>query len=377
MELRKGPTMSSEQPDLELSETAQQINDLFDSAELSKAIETEEFKQFLDYIPIAIVVSKFFRGDQRICYANKSFDTLVGQDMKDCAGKGWSILAGFRGENDSSITLESAMLKGGEEFLGTFRAEQPGPLVVEAFSGLIQNEDGTENYRIAALIDITDRARAEREEYARQIRDKDILLRELQHRVKNNLQLIVALIRLEARNERRGEKVNLQTLAGRIESLHLLYQALSNDGAGDEIDLGHYLSQIAAAVMSTCAVDGIRLDQKTDYAPVSVNTALSVGLVVNELLTNSFKHAFDGRGQGVIMIECLRRSDDRYRVVIADDGVGLPEGVTWPVPGKIGALIVQTLRENAKSDFSVETAPGRGVRVTMNVDRKTVARDAL
>ena len=247
------------------------------SAELSKAIETEEFKQFLDYIPIAIVVSKFFRGDQRICYANKSFETLVGQDMKDCAGKGWSILAGFRGENDSNITLESAMLKGGEEFLGTFRAEQPRPLVVEAFSGLIQNEDGTENYRIAALIDITDRARAEREEYARQIRDKDILLRELQHRVKNNLQLIVALIRLEARNERRGEKVNLQTLAGRIESLHLLYQALSNDGAGDEIDLGHYLSQIAAAVMSTCAVDGIRLDQKTDYAPVSVNTALSVG----------------------------------------------------------------------------------------------------
>jgi PAS domain S-box-containing protein len=377
MELRKGPTMSSEQPDLELSETAQQINDLFDSAELSKAIETEEFKQFLDYIPIAIVVSKFFRGDQRICYANKSFETLVGQDMKDCAGKGWSILAGFRGENDSNITLESAMLKGGEEFLGTFRTEQPGRLVVEAFSGLIQNEDGTENYRIAALIDITDRARAEREEYARQIRDKDILLRELQHRVKNNLQLIVALIRLEARNERRGEKVNLQTLAGRIESLHLLYQALSNDGAGDEIDLGHYLSEIAAAVMSTCAVDGIRLDQKTDYAPVSVNTALSVGLVVNELLTNSFKYAFDGRGQGVIMIECLRRNDDRYRVVIADDGVGLPEGVTWPVPGKIGALIVQTLRENAKSDFSVETAPGRGVRVTMNVDRKTVARDAL
>ncbi|UPJ63673.1 sensor histidine kinase [Bradyrhizobium sp. 191] len=109
--------------------------------------------------------------------------------------------------------------------------------------------------------------------------------------MKNNLQLIVALIRLEARNERRGEKVNLQTLAGRIESLHLLYQALSSDGAGDEVDLGHYLSQIAAAVMNTCAVEGIRLDQNTDYAPVSVNTALSVGLVANELLTNSFKHA--------------------------------------------------------------------------------------
>jgi PAS domain S-box-containing protein len=368
--------MSSERPDPEPSETtAQQINDLFDSAELSKAIETEEFKQFLDCIPIAIVVSKIFRGDQRICYANKAFETLIGQDMNDCRGRGWSILAGFRDENDSNATLDLAVLKSEEEFLGTFRAERPRPLVVEAFSGLIQNEDGTENYRIAALIDITDRARAEREEYARQIRDKDILLRELQHRVKNNLQLIVALIRLEARNERRGETVNLQTLAGRIESLHLLYQTLSNDGAGDEIDLGHYLSQIAAAVMNTCAVEGIRLEQKMEYAPVSVNTALSVGLVVNEILTNSFKHAFDGREQGVITIECLRRSDNRYRVVVADDGVGLPEGICWPVPGKIGALIVQTLKENAKTDFNVQSAPGRGVRVTMNVDRKLVARN--
>ena len=85
-----------------------------------------------------------------------------------------------------------------------------------------------------------------------------------------------------------------------------------------------------------------------------------MGLVVNEVLTNSFKYAFAGRGQGVITIECLRRSEDRYRVVIADEGVGLPEGVMWPVPGKIGALVVQTLRENAKTDFNVETAPGRG-----------------
>ncbi|TYL82181.1 PAS domain S-box protein [Bradyrhizobium rifense] len=364
--------MSSDQPASELSETVQQINDLFDSAELSKALETEEFKQFLDHIPIAIAVSKLFRGDQRICYANKAFETLFGHDAKDCAGKGWSILAGFTDENDANVTLDLAVLKDGGEFLGTFRTEQPRPLLVEAFSGLIQNEDGTENYRIAALIDVTDRARAEREEYARRIRDKDILLRELQHRVKNNLQLIVALIRLEARNERRGEKVDLHTLAGRIESLHLLYQALSNEAAGGEVDLGHYLSQIAAAIMNTCAVEGVRLEQKTEYAPVSVNTALSVGLVVNEVLTNSFKYAFEGRGHGVITIECLRRSDDRYRVVVADDGVGL-HGITWPIPGKIGALIVQTLRENAKSDFDVESAPGRGVRVTMNVGRKAIA----
>src|SRR5205823_5853021 len=141
--------------------------------------------------------------------------------------------------------------------------------------------------------------------------------------------------RLESRNEGRGAKINLTALAGRIESLQLLYQALSADGAVENIDLGHYLSQIAAAVVNTYAIDGIRLDLKGDHAPVSLNIALPVGLVVNELLTNSFKYAFGGRGRGVVTVECLRNGEHRYRVVVADDGAGFPQGVTWPIPGKI------------------------------------------
>ena len=95
---------------------------------------------------------------------------------------------------------------------------------------------------------------------------------------------------------------------------------------------------------------------------------------MNELLTNSFKYAFGGRGTGVISVECLRKGEKRYRIVVADDGAGLPEGVTWPVPGKIGALIVQTLRENAKTDLNVESAPDKGVRVTISFDHKAPTR---
>jgi PAS domain-containing protein len=89
-----------EQPDQESSDTtARQINDLFDSVELSKAINTEEFKHFLDHIPLAIIVSKFFRGDQRICYGNNAFENLTGHTIGDCIGRGWSILAAFKSES--------------------------------------------------------------------------------------------------------------------------------------------------------------------------------------------------------------------------------------------------------------------------------------
>jgi PAS domain S-box-containing protein len=343
----------------------QQVNDLFDSLELTEAIETEEFRVFLDHIPIAIVISKLVDGDQRIVYANKAYEALTGQACVNIRGRGWSVLESFRLEDEPHLKFGDALAKS-NDFLGTFKREQPKLTLVEGYSGIIEHEDAGKVYRIVALIDVTERERTQREEFARRLRDKDLLLKELQHRVKNNLQLITALIRLDARNQPYGDKTKLDRLAGRIEALQLLYRDLTTEGLGQAVDLGHYVSEIATAVMHTYAVDGIRLDLKVDHAPVSINVAMPVGLLVNELLTNAFKYAFEGRESGVITVRCLHESEDRYQVVVADDGIGLLEDVTWPVPGKLGALILQSLRENVATEFMVETVRGKGMRVTIS-----------
>jgi len=80
------------------------------------------------------------------------------------------------------------------------------------------------------------------------------------------------------------------------------------------------------------------------------------------------------RNDKVLWLLKLDEARKRYRIVVADDEAGLPEGVTWPVPGKIGTLIVQTLRENAKTDLNVESAPDKGVRVTISFDHKAPTR---
>jgi PAS domain S-box-containing protein len=333
------------------------------------AIETEEFKLFLDHLPIGIVIFKRLRGDHRIVFANKAYEHMTGHRIADVRGRDWSILDAFIDEDDPSVTMTQALLKW-EDYLGTFRLERPEPILIEGYSSIIENEDGIESYRIVAIIDMTARERAQREEFARKLHDKDILLQELQHRVKNNLQLITALIRLDSRRQREGDSINLDRLAGRVEALQLLYRDLSADGLGQTVDLGHYLSEIASAVMHTYAVDGIRLDLKVDHTPASINVAMPVGLIINELLTNAFKYAFKGRRAGTLTVRCLHEEDSKYRIVVGDDGMGLPEGVTWPIQGKLGALIVQTLRENAQADLKVETAPGKGTRVTIDFVHK-------
>jgi PAS domain S-box-containing protein len=346
-------------------ETEQQVNELFDSLELTQAVETEEFRLFLDHIPIAIAISKLRGGDHRIVYANKAYEALIGQACADIRGRGWSVLDSFRLEDQPHLAFGDALPKC-DDFVGSFKREQPKLTLVEAYSGVIENEDAGKVYQIVALIDVTEREKAQREEFARQLRDKDLLLKELQHRVKNNLQLITALIRLDARNQPSRDRTKLDRLAGRIEALQLLYRDLRIEGLGQAVDLGHYVSEIASAVMHTYAVDGIRLDLKVDHAPVSINVAMPVDLLVNELLTNAFKYAFDGRAAGTITVRCLHENEDRYQIVVADDGIGLLEDVTWPVPGKLSALILQSLRENVETDFKVESARGNGMRVTIN-----------
>jgi two-component sensor histidine kinase len=183
--------------------------------------------------------------------------------------------------------------------------------------------------------------------------------------VKNNLQMITALIRLEARNmPDDASQKGFDRLAGRVEALALLYRSLSTDDQEQAVDLGVYLSEIASAVMHAHAVEGIHLNLQVDTWPVSINVAMPAGLLVNELLTNALKYAFQGRNGGTITLHSLV---DGYgcRVMVSDDGVGLAPGVRWPEPGKLSAMIMRSLRDNAKARVEVASTPGNGMRVTI------------
>jgi len=354
------------------AEKTEQVEALLATPDLAGALESEQFRRFLDEVPTAIVVSEM-RGGERIIYANPEFEKLSGQPAAEVEGEPWSVLHGLDGENTERRL--SAAVVDSDDCVGTFQIERAGrePTLVDAYSNVIENDDGTPAFRLAALVEVGPHGQAQRHEFEQRIREKDALLQEIQHRVKNNLQMITALIRIEARKAQgRIDTEPFDRLAGRIEAIGLIYKLLSKDGHEDELDLGVYLSDIVSSVMRSHAVEGIRLNLKVDAYPVSVNIAMPTGLVVNELLTNALKHAFDGRDGGTITLHSLA-DDNGCRVVVADDGVGLPEGVEWPKRSKLGALIVRSLRENAKADFKLESSPGKGTRVTIVFTRAASA----
>jgi len=366
----------------EMTEQERIVDTLLDTPDLAGALESEQFRRFLDQVPIAIVVSEM-DPVERIVYANPEFERVTGQAAGAIVAKTWEALTGHEEKQDDGESeavggraLGRAIIES-SDYIGPFRIERETaePVLAEAYSNVIENEDGTPCYRFVALVEIAAHRRQQRDELEKRIRDKDVLLREVQHRVKNNLQMIAALLRIEARNaENRIEPGAFDRLAGRIEAIKILYGLLDERGLADEIDLGVYLGEVATAALRSYAAEGIRLDLKVDAYPVSVNVAMPAGLVVNELLTNALKHAFAGRDGGTITLHSLSEGGG-CQVIVADDGNGLPEGVEWPKPGKLSSLILRSLRENAKAGYQVESAPGRGMRVTISFARAAAAPD--
>jgi two-component sensor histidine kinase len=348
-----------------VTENGEQVEHLLNTPDLASVLESDGFRQFLDQVPIAIAVSEL-HPVERIVYANVEFERLSGQTAAHLEGKAWEALLGRSADDqaDGLGALSSAVIDD-QDYIGVYSfSHSQGVEAVDAWSNLIQDSSGAPVFRMLALVGATSRG-SDRSAFEQRILDKDVLLRELQHRVANNLQMITALIRIEARNVPENAKdERFSRLAGRVEALGLLYRSLSEEAQAETVDLGVYLSEIASAVMRAHAVEGIHLNLQIDTWPVSINVAMPTGLVVNELLTNALKHAFKGREGGTITLHSLV-DDEGCKVVVSDDGIGLAPGSSWPRAGKLSHMIVQSLRQNAQARVEVGVEPSGGMRVTI------------
>lgn len=159
------------------------------------------------------------------------------------------------------------------------------------------------------------------------VAEKQQLLAELQHRVKNNLQVITSLIRIRIRRARSQDaRDELHALGERIEALRLVHDKLHATGAAERIDIGSYVEDLVSALFSFNGEQtaGMRLEVETASLTVTPDKAIPLGLIVTEFVTNSIKHAFGG-GQGLIRVEIVPMAGGRVRLVLCDNGKGMPE----------------------------------------------------
>lgn len=208
-------------------------------------------------------------------------------------------------------------------------------------------------------------ASAERD---RQIAERDLFLAEIEHRVKNNFALVASLLELQRRRAPDpATRDALGTALARVDSIARAHRHLYRGGSTDRVDMRDYLTELCAALAEALSLRGaVTLRCEASPAAMPRDRAVPIGLIVNELVTNAVKHAFDGREQGSIHVRFAPEGSG-WRMVVADDGVGMPaETLAYGRDGGLGQRMMDAFARQADGRLYAESGPG-GTRYTLEL----------
>ena len=225
---------------------------------------------------------------------------------------------------------------------------------------------GRQSGALVVIRDITERKRADAA-IAASLREKDILLREIHHRVKNNMQVISSLLSLQAGHVADGEARRvLKEGQLRIRSMALIHEKLYQARDLSRIEFASYIRSLAAYLFEFFKVDPgqVRLETEVGDVRLDINTAVPCGLLISELVSNALKHAFPEGREGTVRIGLQRDQDGRVVIRVADDGVGFPESVDFVRPESFGLQIVGLLVDQLDASIELVKGTGTAYRIT-------------
>jgi len=183
-----------------------------------------------------------------------------------------------------------------------------------------------------------------------------ILLQEIHHRVKNNLQIISSLMSLQSRSVENKEANKVLTESRRrVEAIALIHQKLYQDNNNNLVDFKSYLEEILAS--QKILTPNLDCQLKSDAITLSLDTAVPLGLIVSEIITNSVKHAFPGIEKPVLEINLTKNGDD-FQLIVSDNGVGLPEDFEIESSSSLGSEIIVALVSQINAEINCKNNPG-------------------
>ncbi len=197
------------------------------------------------------------------------------------------------------------------------------------------------------------------------LREQTALLKEVHHRVKNNLQVITSLLRLEvSRHPELATKTVIEEMQSRIRSMALLHETLYRTGNFAAVDLADYLRKLAVHLDrgQNSTPERVRLALNLAAVEVGIDEAIPCGLIVNELLTNAHKHGFPEGRAGVVQLDLQVGPDGQVQLQVCDDGVGMPEGFDPAHANTLGLQLVSDLARQLPGVLAI--GPGATFKVT-------------
>lgn len=286
--------------------------------------------------------------ESRICFVNRAAERIFGYPREEMIGQEVTMLmpqhlrsvhhtavnryveTGQRSRSWESVDL-SGLQKSGQEV----------PIEISLGEFLKNGK----HFFTAIIRDVTDRKRAE-EQIKASLREKEVLLQEIQHRVKNNLQLMSSLLHLQSGYIKDKQVLKMfQEYQTRVKSMALIHEQLYQSKDLARIDFDEYIQALAFNLFRSYGINSedINLEMDMNDDLLDVDTAVPCGLMITELLSNSLKHAFPGGRKGKIWIELSSDRDHGFILRVRDNGIGFPENLDFRDTNSLGLQLVNTL----------------------------------
>ncbi|NET44220.1 PAS domain-containing protein [Okeania sp. SIO2B3] len=332
-------------------------------AELALRESEKRFRMMADSAPVFIWMSG---SNSLFNYFNKRWLDFTGRNLEQEVGKGW--LQGIHPEDvqhylenyrvnfytHQSFSIEYRLRREDGEYRWVLNQGVPRFNLNGKFAGYI-----------GSCIDISDRKKAE-EQIQNSLQEKEILLKEIHHRVKNNLHIISNLLDLQSDYiENKKVQELFADSQNRIQSMALIHEQLYQSKNLGQVDFSEYIHALIDNLFCSYADRESLIQPIINVEAITLNleTAIPCGLLINELVTNSFKHAFPNNQSGEICIELHQDKQEKVYITIKDNGIGIPPDFEWKNHSSLGLKLVRILSKQLKAEIDFDGHKGTVVNL--------------
>jgi len=328
--------------------------------------ETEKQRRLLDavisYAPVGIAILK--EPKHRFLTINAAFGPFV-EDKEVVIGHCFADV--FPEAAARIVPILDSVFEKGEPF---YASDEPfhllrGGRTQEAFFTFIYapwyNIRGRIGGVMMLALETTERKRGE-DRLKKSLMEKEVLLQEIHHRVKNNMQVINSLMNLQA-SKIKDKKLlaYFKEATSRVHVMSLIHDSLYRSENLSEIDLQPYIKQLTQSILRMYTVAGVKVEIDADHIHLDMDQAIPCGLIINELTTNALKYAFPRHRAGVFSIQALNNNQAYVSLVVSDNGIGLPEDIDIRRTNTLGLKLVHGLVDQLGGTIEVDRS-GPGTR---------------
>ncbi|ADZ09668.1 signal transduction histidine kinase [Methanobacterium lacus] len=329
-------------------------------AEKALIVSEEKYRTIFENIQ-----DVFFQTDQHgiLKTLSPSIERYSGYKPEDIIGKPADIF--YADPHERKLLIKEIENRGHVEDHELIFKTKENKLINVSINAQVMRNSRNEPVGIEGSIrDITERKQMEIK-LKKSLNEKEMLLKEIHHRVKNNLMIISSLLSLQTDyiKDKASKNIFIES-QNRARSMALIHEKLYQSTDLKSINFGEYIKNLTSELFYTYRVgnSGVDIHYNIEDLKLDINTAIPLGLIANELITNSLKYAFVNGGDGVVIIE-FKKVDHNYIFMIKDNGVGLPEGFDYKNSDSLGLQLVNNLSEQIDAEIELNTTDGTEFKI--------------